>query len=306
MLYALYFLILITTILMIITTVEMITRKKRILKSRLKKVGETSKEDELNELNKPLRERILKPLFDNTSAQLGKLLPQQGKDNLEKKLVLAGNPGNLGPHEFISLQFVVCLILGIGGAFLIHLLDYGLIRVLFGGAVLTIIGYNLPKLYLKSKTTNRQKEIQRNLPDVIDLLTVSVEAGLGFDSAIAKVTTKVKGEIAKEFTIVLKEIKMGKSRRDALKDLVHRTQVDDLSNFIGAVVQADQLGVSMGNMLRIQSGQMRVNRRQRAEEKAMKAPIKMLFPMVFFIFPCIFIVLLGPALIQLAKMFLSL
>lgn len=290
---------------MIITMVEMVTRKKRTLKLRLEKIGETSKENELNELNKPLRERVLKPLFETTSAQLGKLLPQQGKDNLEKKLILAGNPGNLGPSEFISIQIGLCLILGIGGSFLIHFLNYENMRVLVGGLVLTIVGYNLPKLYLKTKTEKRQKEIQRNLPDVIDLLTVSVEAGLGFDSAIAKVTTKVKGEIAKEFTVVLNEIKMGKSRRNALKDLVYRTQVDDLSNFIGAVVQADQLGVSMGNMLRIQSGQMRVNRRQRAEEKAMKAPIKMLFPMVFFIFPCIFIVLLGPALINLMKMFLN-
>ncbi|KUO51463.1 MAG: hypothetical protein APF76_13955 [Desulfitibacter sp. BRH_c19] len=305
MLYALSFLILITTTLMIITMVEMVTRKKRTLKLRLEKIGETSKENELNELNKPLRERVLKPLFETTSAQLGKLLPQQGKDNLEKKLILAGNPGNLGPSEFISIQIGLCLILGIGGSFLIHFLNYENMRVLVGGLVLTIVGYNLPKLYLKTKTEKRQKEIQRNLPDVIDLLTVSVEAGLGFDSAIAKVTTKVKGEIAKEFTVVLNEIKMGKSRRNALKDLVYRTQVDDLSNFIGAVVQADQLGVSMGNMLRIQSGQMRVNRRQRAEEKAMKAPIKMLFPMVFFIFPCIFIVLLGPALINLMKMFLN-
>lgn len=305
MLYALFFLVFLTTSLLIVTAVELLTRKKRLFKSRLEKMTEKTREDELNELNKPLKDRILKPLMEVTSSKMGRLLPQKGIDNIEKRLIIAGSPGNLGPHEFISIQIALCVIFAVGGAFLVHLLDFGYIRTGLGGALFALLGYNLPKLYLKNKTQQRQKDIQRNLPDVIDLLTVSVEAGLGFDSAIAKVTTKIKGEIAREFTIVLKEIKMGKARRDALKDMVSRTQVDDLSNFIGAVVQADQLGVSMGNMLRIQSGQMRVNRRQRAEEKAMKAPIKMLFPMVFFIFPCIFIVLLGPALIKLIKMFIS-
>lgn len=305
MLYVLFFLVFLTTNLLIVTLFEVLTRKKRLLKSRLEKMSENKKEDELNELNKPLKDRILKPLMEVTSSKMGRLLPQKGIDDIEKKLILAGNPGNLGPYEFVFIQIILCIIFAIGGALLVHTVNFGYIMVIFGGALFAVFGFNLPKLYLKNKTQQRQKDIQRNLPDVIDLLTVSVEAGLGFDSAIAKVTTKVKGEIAKEFTIVLKEIKMGKARRDALKDMVSRTQVDDLSNFIGAVVQADQLGVSMGNMLRIQSGQMRVNRRQRAEEKAMKAPIKMLFPMVFFIFPCIFIVLLGPALIQLFKMFMK-
>jgi len=305
MLYALFFLVFLTTSLLIVTAVELLTRKKRLFKSRLEKMTENTREDELNELNKPLKDRILKPLMEATFSKMGRFLPQKGIDNIEKRLIIAGSPGNLGPYEFISIQIALCVVFGVGGAFLTQLLDFGYIRSALGGAFIALLGYNLPRLYLKNKTQQRQKDIQRNLPDVIDLLTVSVEAGLGFDSAIAKVTTKIKGEIAREFTIVLKEIKMGKARRDALKDMVSRTQVDDLSNFIGAVVQADQLGVSMGNMLRIQSGQMRVNRRQRAEEKAMKAPIKMLFPMVFFIFPCIFIVLLGPAVIQLIKMFMS-
>ncbi|WP_028307562.1 type II secretion system F family protein [Desulfitibacter alkalitolerans] len=305
MLYVLLILVFLTTSLLIATAVELLTRKKRLLKSRLEKVAENTREDEINELNKPLKDRILKPLMEVTSSKMSRLLPQKGIDNIEKRLIIAGSPEDLGPYEFISIQLALCVIFALGGAFLAHLLDFGYIMAAFWGALFALLGYNLPRLYLKNKTQQRQKDIQRNLPDVIDLLTVSVEAGLGFDSAIAKVTTKVKGEIAREFTIVLKEIKMGKARRDALKDMVSRTQVDDLSNFIGAVVQADQLGVSMGNMLRIQSGQMRVNRRQRAEEKAMKAPIKMLFPMVFFIFPCIFIVLLGPALIQLIKMFMS-
>lgn len=143
--------------------------------------------------------------------------------------------------------------------------------------------------------------MSKELPDVLDLLTVSVESGLGFDAALQKVVRKTKGPLSNEFNKTLQEIKMGKARRDALRDLANRTGVEDLSTFIGAIIQADQLGVSIGNVLRIQSKQMRQIRKQRIEEKAMKAPIKMLLPMVFFIFPTLFLVLLGPAAIQLIE-----
>jgi len=159
------------------------------------------------------------------------------------------------------------------------------------------------ELYLKMKTKSRQEQISKKLPDVLDLLTVSVEAGLGFDSALSRVVQKVKGPVAIEFSMALQEIKMGKQRKDALKDLGKRTGVEELNTFINAIIQADQLGVSIGNVLRVQSVQQRNARRQRIEEKAMKAPIKMLLPMVFFIFPTIFIVILAPAAIQLINDF---
>jgi tight adherence protein C len=160
------------------------------------------------------------------------------------------------------------------------------------------LGYYLPKVYLKQRRVNRMKVLEKELPEVLDLLTVCVEAGLGFDAALSKVVEKSQSNLAKEFRRVLQEIKIGKPRREALRNMANREQVDDLSNFIGAVIQADQLGVSMANMLRLQAQVMRQKRRQKVEEEAMKAPVKMLLPLVFFIFPCIFIVVLGPALIQ--------
>lgn len=152
---------------------------------------------------------------------------------------------------------------------------------------------------------DRKNEILKTLPDVIDLLTVSVEAGLGFDGALSKVVEKSQGQTANEFNTVIQEMKMGKPKRDALKEMSNRVGLHDMSTFVGAVIQADQLGVSIGNVLRIQSEQMRQKRRQRAQEKAMKAPIKMLIPMVLFIFPTIFTVLIGPVIIRMVDMFMK-
>ncbi|HEX2173578.1 MAG TPA: type II secretion system F family protein, partial [Dehalococcoidia bacterium] len=156
------------------------------------------------------------------------------------------------------------------------------------------LGYFLPNLWLRDKIKKRQNEIQLALPDVLDLLVVCVEAGLGFDSAMQKVTDKLDNELTREFAQVIREIRLGKPRREALRDMVERTQVADVSSFISAIIQADQLGVSIGRILTIQSEQMRIKRRQRAEKKAHEAPIKMLIPMALFMLPTIYLVILGP------------
>ncbi|MCK4720116.1 type II secretion system F family protein, partial [bacterium] len=161
-----------------------------------------------------------------------------------------------------------------------------------------LIGYFLPDIWLKSKVGARKAEIQRKLPDALDLLTVSVEAGLGFDMALNKVVEKLKGPLAEEFGRVLHEVRMGKPRRDAMKAMSVRVDSPDVSQFIAALVQADKLGVSLANVLRVQSDQMRLKRKQRAEETAMKAPLKMSFVLVFFVLPALMIVLLGPAVIS--------
>lgn len=166
-----------------------------------------------------------------------------------------------------------------------------------------IIGYLLPNFWLKARIKKRKEEIVRSLPDVLDLVMVSVEAGLGFDSAIQRVVEKQKGVLAEEFNIVLKEINMGKPRRNSLKDLAKRNNVEDLSNVIASLVQADQLGISMGSVLRNQSKQLRQKRKQRAKEQAQKAPVKIMIPLVFFIFPSIFIVILGPAVLRIIEIF---
>jgi tight adherence protein C len=161
----------------------------------------------------------------------------------------------------------------------------------------------LPKYYLKNRIALRQKEIEKSLPDALDLLTVSIEAGLSFDGAVAKLVEKMSGVLVDEFAIALKEMRVGVSKRDAFRSLIERVPVPSLVTFVGSILQADQLGVSMGNVLRIQSSLARQKRRQKTQENAMKAPIKMLIPMIIFIMPTIFIVLLGPVLIIAMKAF---
>ncbi|PKM82417.1 MAG: secretion system protein [Firmicutes bacterium HGW-Firmicutes-14] len=261
------------------------------------------KKDLNDELSKPFFDRIIRPVLDKLGKNLGKAQPAKKKVDLHKKISMAGNPLNLTPNEFLVIQYGCTL--GLPICFLLFSLplNWDLTVVILGMGVWAAVGFVLPDYYLKLKATNRREEIQDNLPDVLDLLTVSVEAGLGFDAALVKVVEKTRGTVSQEFSRVLQEIKMGKPRRDALRDLGSRSGVDDLISFVGAVIQADQLGVSIGNVLRLQAEQMRQKRRQRAEEKAMKAPIKMLIPLILFIFPTIFIVVLGPAAIQIMDTF---
>ena len=164
-------------------------------------------------------------------------------------------------------------------------------------AVGVMFGYTIPEFWLGGRVKKRQKAILLQIPDALDLLTISVRAGLGFDGALGKVVEKLKGPLTDEFRRALAEIRVGKARRDALRDIVPRTEVPPLTNFIGAIIQAEQLGVSISKVLQVQSEQLRIERRQRAEEMAAKAPIKMLFPLVGCIFPSLFIVILGPAII---------
>jgi tight adherence protein C len=163
----------------------------------------------------------------------------------------------------------------------------------FGG-IGVAFGWFGPELLLRSKTQSRQKHIQRALPDALDLLVISVEAGLGFDAAIQRLVEKKNDALAVEFARVLAEMRVGRSRRDALKDMVLRTQVPDLNNFVGAILQAEQLGVSVTKVLSVQAEQMRVTRRQRAEEKAAQLQLKLIFPLAIFIFPALCVVIMGP------------
>lgn len=277
--------------------------EKLQIQYRLDRLKEDARKTKLldQELQTPFKDRIIKPFLNRISALTKRVTPNKKRASLEKKLVLAGNPGNLSPSEFLALHYVFAVLLGVCGLVIGYLNNWGpviqFVTTIWGLS----LGYVLIDFYLKMRTKNRQTDITKDLPDVLDLLTVSVEAGLGFDAAIQRVVQKTKGAISSEFAKTLQEIKMGKQRREALKDLGQRTGVEDLNTFISAIIQADQLGVSIGNVLRVQSEQMRLKRRQKIEEKAMKAPIKMLLPMIFFIFPTIFIVLLGPALIQIIE-----
>jgi tight adherence protein C len=248
-------------------------------------------------------ERLVQPLLGGFNGFIAKVTPKHYVEQLDKTLREAGNPLNINASACITLQIGAIIIEIIGTisiwiAFAVPVSKIMLILAAFIG-----LTYIFPGLYLKQLIQERQKEIEKSLPDVIDLLTVSIEAGLSFDGAMAKLTEKMSGVLVSEFAISLKEMRMGISKRDSLKAMIERVPVGNLITFVGAILQADQLGVSIGNVLRIQSNIMRQKRRQRASELAMKAPIKMLFPMVFFILPTIFIVLLGPVVIKVMQAF---
>lgn len=251
-----------------------------------------------DELAKPFGQRILAPLKGDMATALTKLTPKAVRITIEQKFMMAGGVGKLTSDQFLGLMGFLALALPVIA---------GVLGILAGTATNKVIGFILmaflasqllPFLLLNYKISKRKRSIQKDLPDVLDILTVSVEAGLGFDGALAKLSEKMKGALVEEFNRVLQEIRMGVARRDALVALGTRCDVPDLSLFTASLVQADQLGVSIGNVLRVQSASMRTKRRQRAEEKAMKAPVKMLLPLVLFIFPSLFVVLLGPAMIQ--------
>jgi tight adherence protein C len=252
------------------------------------------------ELQSPFLERTFRPLAARLSASMGRMASSSFQDKAEKRLALAGNPGNLRVADWLGIKAIGAIVGGI--LFFLLFVIPGIIHVplIIGIAMIfagILAGYTVPEFWLGGRVKKRQKAIILQIPDALDLLTISVRAGLGFDAALGKVVEKMKGPLVDEFRRALAEVRVGKARRDALRDIVARTEVTPLTNFIGAIIQAEQLGVSISKVLQVQSEQLRIERRQRAEEQAAKAPIKMLFPLVGCIFPSLFIVILGPAII---------
>lgn len=252
--------------------------------------ADMTKEIVFEELEKPLSQRIFIPVWEKLMETGRKLVSPERKSSYEKKIILAGEPYGLDAEAMVVVKYCLMSVLVLAGI---------ATRSLTWVIVFGLAGYLLPDFFLTVARNNRQYNILKGMPDVLDMLCVSVEAGLGFDGALQKVVEKSEGPLTEEFARSLNEIKIGKPRREALKDMAARMEVDDVTTFVGALVQADQLGVSITNVLRVQADQVREKRRQRAEETAQKAPVKILIPMLFFIFPTIFIVLLGPAAIQL-------
>jgi len=253
------------------------------------------------ELQLPFSERTLRPLVGRISKMGGRLGSASSTDVAEKRLAMAGNPGELRVTDWIGVKILV----GIATAAIMFLLFGLLVAGPMAGILLGVlglgIGFLLPEFWLGGKIKARQKIILKMIPDTLDLLTISVRAGLGFDAALAKVVEKLPGPLTDEFRRALAEVRVGKARRDALRDMIPRTNVAPLSAFIGAIIQAETLGVSISKVLQVQSDQLRIERRQRAEEMAAKAPIKMLFPLVGCIFPSLFIVILGPAMLSIIQ-----
>jgi tight adherence protein C len=268
-------------------------RREAEIAERLAQFAERPLTLEEIELQKPFRERVIVPLMSKISSTISRRMPRQSMERLRQQLEMAGNPGNMQPGAFVVLQWATTVL--VGGLGFVIFRRQSLNRMILLTLALALFGYFLPRLWLNRRIQARQKAILKALPDAIDLLTISVEAGLGFDLALQRVVEKWNNDLSREFARVLSDVRLGKSRRDALRELVGRTGVPDLSTFVAAVIQAEQLGVSIAKILRVQSDQLRVRRRQRAEELAHQAPVKMLFPLVFLIFPSMFVVILGPA-----------
>jgi len=247
------------------------------------------------ELSQRFSERVILPIFNRVGEIASRFTPQATLMSARRRLEMAGNPMRLDPAFFLTTRIVLAVLFG-GMVFAVYVITKrNWLQGLGLSVLFLVIGYMFPDLWLSTRIKARQKSIFRSLPDALDLLTVCVEAGLGFDSALRNVHEKWEDDLALEFGRVLQEIALGKLRREALRDMSDRLDVPELTSFIAAVIQSEQLGVSMAKVLRIQSDNMRVRRRQMAEEEANKAPIKMVFPIGCLIFPSILIVLLGPA-----------
>ncbi|MDQ3927509.1 MAG: type II secretion system F family protein, partial [Chloroflexota bacterium] len=255
------------------------------IEARLQAFAERPRSLEELELDAPFKDRVIKPLIAGMTKFFGKLAPSKGMEKLRLQLVLAGSPFNMQVAEFTGVRFMGGIMLGALALGVSLLMQTALPQLMMYSLLGMVVGYILPVFWLRGRIKKRQKVILKTLPDAIDLMTISVEAGLAFDGAMQRVADKWDNDLSAEFGRALAEMRVGKSKRDALRELVARTGVADLSTFVASIIQADQLGVSIAKVLRIQSEQMRIRRRQRAEEQAHKAPILMMIPMVFLIFP---------------------
>jgi tight adherence protein C len=267
-----------------------------VVQQRLEQLVVQPKTLEEFELQQPFFDRALRPLIKRL-AKLGRRGDQGGLiARTDAKLEKAGYPGGLRGADWMGVKILCAIVFPVLAFFLGLLMGRPAFAFIF--ALLGLpLGFMAPEFWLGRRIRARSFEMVLQLPDALDLLTISVEAGLGFDAALAKVVEKMEGPLVNEFRQALAEIRMGRSRRDALRDVISRADAQPVTNFIGAIVQAEQLGVPIAKVLQIQSQQLRIERRQRAEEAAAKAPVKMLFPMVGCIFPTIFIVILGPAVV---------
>ncbi|MDQ7031015.1 MAG: type II secretion system F family protein [Ardenticatenia bacterium] len=295
------------SILLIVIGFALSRRPAEEVASRLDRYGtRTPRSIQELELEAPFTERVIQPMIRNIAQVLARMAPQALMESQRQMLEMAGNPNHWSPADFLGVRGLAALICAAIPAVLFFLAGAPLIRVIMFSAGFGVLGFMLPVLWLRRRIRERQTSIVKTLPDALDLLTISVEAGLGFDAALAKVAEKWDIPLSHEFGRVIAEVRLGRSRRQALLDMANRVGVEELQNFVSAINQAEQLGVSIGKILRVQSEDMRIRRRQRAEEAAHKAPIKMLFPMAFLLFPAIFLILLGPAVPRIMEAFSNL
>lgn len=266
--------------------------------------GETVSLEDI-ELQQPFMERIVIPIIKKFGEISTRFTPQKLLEETTLKLELAGNPGRIDASTFLATRFVGAGVFG-GLLLLISSLptvNWPLGRVVLIVGIFTALGFFFPQLWLQSRINRRQTEVRKAMPDALDLLTICVEAGLGFDAAMSKVSEKWENELSIMFGRCIREVQLGKTQREALRDMADRLGLPELTSFVAAVIQSQILGVSLAKVLRIQSDQMRMKRRQFAEELAHKAPVKMIIPMALLTFPSIMIILMAPAAFQISKAF---
>jgi tight adherence protein C len=290
------------TIVIVGVLIDMFLRERQrpltILQSQVGQVSESVNLRE-QELQGSVLDRMVVPGAKRLGTTIVRLTPFDLHSRIDRKLVLAGSPPGMDAERIVALKIIACVGMLVAGVFVSAMLPIsGLVRLVFIVAF-ALIGYQMPSMRITSMAVKRQKTIRRQLSDVMDLLTISVEAGLGFDAALAQVVRNVPGPLADEMGRMLQEVQIGASRADAFSHMGSRTDVPELQGFVLSMIQADMFGVSIANVLRAQSKELRQKRRQMAEEMAQKIPVKLLFPMIFLILPAMFIVILGPGAIKL-------
>jgi tight adherence protein C len=288
-------------ILMIVVALTRDTAADRV-SARLSQMGgrqvQTLEEIELQE---PFLTRGFRPIYRRLSSLGARLTSASFAAAAAKRLALAGYPGDFTVPDWMSAKIIAAVLASVGSALVLLILRMPLPTTVLLGVVAGVVGFLAPDFWLRDRIRERQRAILKALPDSLDLLTISVKAGLGFDAALQRVVEKVQGPLSDEIRRALAEVRVGKPRRDALRGIIPRTEVRPLTTFIGAILQAEQLGVPIARVLQVQSEQLRIERRQRAETSAAKAPVKMLFPLVGCILPALFVVILGPALILISQ-----
>lgn len=278
--------------------------KASVMESRIQEFRrQTNVMDDLGpNLDVAFVDRVVKPTAESLARLVSRVLPQSMLADVQHQLMVAGHP--MKYNTFLAFWGLsVLLIGGMGALIFVSAPTSGVLQRLLPAILLMVIGFSMPRMWLKGKVKAKQKAVLKSLPDTMDLITTCVEAGLGLDAALGRVAEKGDGPLAEEMQRMLRDIAMGKLRREAMAELSERVAVDELTSFINSIIQAEQLGVGIAQVLRVQSEQLRTQRRQRAEKQAHEAPIKMLFPLVLFVFPAFLGVILGPAVIRIAEAF---
>lgn len=261
--------------------------------------------DMQQELDRPFSERVLVPTLERFSKVGRRLTGQDHTARIQHRLDVAGNPPGWTVDRVLGMKaigFSACLLLSIALTFILGL---GLVATIIICVGLSLLGFVAPNFYIYQLGYDRSEKMQKELPDALDLMTISVEAGLAFDAALSRVAKNTDGPLAGEFARVLQEMNIGMGRTQAMRDLGERTHIPELKSFVTSMVQADAFGIPIGQVLRVQSNEMRVKRRQRAEEKAQKVPVKILFPLMFCILPTLFIAVIGPGIITMMGSFMG-